>query len=48
MTNRFKISDEVRADIPDETDPNHETYYGRRSEIVEILSDNAGLETGDR
>jgi len=39
--------DRVRIDIPDETDPDHERFHGRYGEVVEIIEDDAGLETGD-
>jgi ribosomal protein L21E len=38
--------DRVRIDIPDETDPDHQ-YHGDHGEVVNILSDDAGVETGD-
>lgn len=48
MTNpRFSIGDRVRADLPDETDPDHEQFHGRSGEVIEIFEDDAGLETGD-
>ena len=45
--NRFSAGDCVRADLPDETDPDHELYHGRRGEIIEVLHDDAGKATGD-
>jgi len=44
---RFDIGDEVRIDIPDETDPDHERLHGRRGTILEVISDDAGAMTGD-
>jgi hypothetical protein len=44
---RFEVGDRVRVDIPDETDPDHERLHRRKGEIVEILEDGAGRETGD-
>ena len=44
---RFSVGDNVRADLPDETDPDHERYHGRYGEIVDVIHDDAGLETGD-
>jgi len=38
--------DRVRIDIPDETDPDHQ-YHGDHGVVVNILSDDAGVETGD-
>lgn len=39
--------DPVRADLPDVTDPDHELYHGRTGVVIEVLHDDAGLETGD-
>ena len=47
MTQRFKIGDAVRIDIPDETDPDHNRLHGRQGEITTILEDDAGKATGD-
>lgn len=44
---RFEVDDRVRIDIPDETDPDHESYHGRHGVVVEVFEDDAGLETGD-
>jgi ribosomal protein L21E len=44
---RFDTGDTVRIDIPDETDPDHTQFHGSRGTIVEILSDDAGMLTGD-
>lgn len=44
---RFEEGDKVRIDIPDETDPDHERFHGRQGEVVEIIEDDAGQETGD-
>ena len=44
---RFTAGDQVRIDIPDETDPDHERYHRRRGEIVGVLQDDAGEATGD-
>ncbi|MFC4452075.1 hypothetical protein [Halorussus aquaticus] len=38
--------DRVRIDIPDETDPDHQ-YHGDHGVVVNILWDDAGVETGD-
>ncbi len=38
--------DQIRIDIPDETDPDYQ-YHGKHGVIVKIISDNAGKETGD-
>jgi ribosomal protein L21E len=44
---RFEKGDPVRADLPDKSDPDHERYHGRRGEVIEVVEDDAGLETGD-
>lgn len=44
---RFEGGDRVRIDIPDETDPDHDRPHNEHGTIVEILEDDAGLETGD-
>lgn len=43
---RFEPGDRVRVDIPDESDPDF-AYHGEEGEIVEIIEDDAGFETGD-
>lgn len=45
--NEFTEGDRVRVDIPDTTDPDHDTYHGEHGTIVEILEDEAGAVTGD-
>ena len=45
---RFDIGDEVRIDILDETDPDHERLHGCRGTVVEVISDDAGTVTGDK
>lgn len=44
---RFEAGDQVRVDIPDEDDPDHERLHRKHGTIVEIYEDNAGQETGD-
>ncbi|WP_345784092.1 hypothetical protein [Natronolimnohabitans sp. A-GB9] len=44
---RFGIGDEVRIDIPDETDPDFDEFHGQHGKIVDVLSDDAGAVTGD-
>lgn len=41
------VGDQVRIDIPDETDPDHDVYHEQHGVIVERLTDDAGRETGD-
>lgn len=43
----FRVGDEVRIDISDETDPDHELYHNRHGKVVEVIEDDAGDETGD-
>lgn len=47
MTSGFVPGDIVRADLPDETDLDHDRYHGRTGEVVELIRDDAGMETGD-
>ena len=42
----FEVGDQVRVDIPDETDPDFEVH-GAHGEIVDIIEDSAGIVTGD-
>jgi len=44
---RFTAGDQVRVDVPDTTDPDHETYHDRHGEVVDVINDDAGDETGD-
>lgn len=44
---RFKTGDQVRIDIPDETDPDHPRPHGSQGTVVEIIQDDAGSVTGD-
>jgi hypothetical protein len=44
---RFESGDEVRVDIPDNTDPDYRRFHGKRGEIIETIADDAGEETGD-
>lgn len=45
---RFSQGDEVRIDIPDESDPDHELYHGRHGEVITVFSDEADGVTADR
>lgn len=38
--------DRVRIDIPDETDPDHESLHGEHGEIIDIIHDDASSVTG--
>ena len=42
----FGFDDRVRIDIPDETDRDHQ-YHGNHGEIIDIIDDDAGKETGN-
>lgn len=44
---RFDVGDRVRVDIPDEADPDFDTYHGETGEVVEVIEDGAGETTGD-
>jgi ribosomal protein L21E len=44
---RFSKDDRVRIDIPDTTDPDHDRWHGVVGEVVDVRSDDAGVETGD-
>jgi ribosomal protein L21E len=44
---RFEEGDDVRIDIPDKSDPDHDRLHGLVGTIVDILEDDAGSETGD-
>lgn len=44
---RFEPDDQVRIDIPDETDPDHDRYHGRLGTVVAVGTDDAGATTGD-
>lgn len=44
---RYEVGDRVRIDIPDRHDPDFEQYHGRSGEVVEVIQDSAGEETGD-
>jgi ribosomal protein L21E len=44
---RFEKGDQVRIDIPDQTDPDHDQLHGLQGTVVEVVKDDAGEETGD-
>lgn len=44
---QFNTGDRVRIDIPDEADPDHETYHGNHGTLVKTLRDTAAATTGD-
>lgn len=39
---RFTVGDQVRIDIPEESDPDYERYHGIQGTVVEVLEDDAG------
>jgi ribosomal protein L21E len=47
MQYRFTKGDRIRIDIPDETDPDHDEFHGRHGEIVDVLEDDLGKQTGE-
>lgn len=47
MSSGFTRGERVRVDIPDETDPDHDSYHGRQGTIEDILADDVDEETGD-
>jgi ribosomal protein L21E len=38
--------DQVRIDIPDETDPDHKQYHGKHGTIISLLFDDVTKVTG--
>lgn len=44
---RFTEGDRVRVDIPDDSDPDHDSFHGRHGTILQVLEDDAGAVTGD-
>jgi ribosomal protein L21E len=45
---RVETGDSVRVDIPDQSDPDYERFHGRYGEVVDVLEDDVGRETGDQ
>lgn len=45
--NELNKGDNIRIDIPDETDPDHDAYHGHHGTIVEILEDDADRVAGE-
>nr|WP_245852884.1 hypothetical protein [Natrinema ejinorense] len=43
----FDTGDRVRVEIPDTEDPDFDPWHGRHGEVVEVIEDDAGSETGD-
>lgn len=44
---RLVQGDRLRADISDETDPDHKRYHGVHCTVVAVLEDDADTITGD-
>ena len=44
---RFSRGDQVRIDIPDETDRDYEQLHDANGTIVEVMEDDADAVTGD-
>lgn len=42
---QFSEGDQVRIDIPDESDPDYTRYHGIHGKVVSTLSDDAGVIT---
>ncbi len=42
----FEMGDRVRIDIPDEADPDFQSFHGRHGEVVDVLTDDASAITG--
>jgi len=43
----FNVGDRIRIDIADESDPDHDRLHGQHGEVVEVIADDVGEETGD-
>lgn len=43
---RFEVGDPVRIDIPDRNDPDFQ-YHNLTEEVVDVIEDAAGRDTGD-
>jgi hypothetical protein len=43
----YKTGDKVKIDIPDQTDPDYDSFHGSIGEVVEVIHDDAGQYTGD-
>ncbi|QGA81987.1 hypothetical protein [Halomicrobium sp. LC1Hm] len=43
----YDTGDRVRIDIPNAADPDHERLHGEHGEVVEVIDDDAGENTGD-
>ena len=43
---RFSEVDRVKIDIPDQTDPDFRRLHDEIGEVVGVLEDDAGVETG--
>lgn len=44
---RFDEGDRIRIDIPDTTDPDFDRYHGQYGMVIDVIGDDAGIETGD-
>lgn len=45
---RVEAGDRVRVDIPNESDPDYDWFHGRHGDVVNVMEDDAGRETGDQ
>jgi ribosomal protein L21E len=44
---RFEEGDVVRVDIPDKTDPDHDKYHRQTGRVIDVIRDDASMETSD-
>jgi len=43
----LQVGDQVRIDIPNKSDPDHDRLHRKHGTIVDKIEDDAGQETGD-
>lgn len=36
---KFEQGEQVRVDIPDQSDPDHERYHGKHGTVISVLTD---------
>lgn len=42
----LQVGDQVRIDIPNKSDPDHDRLHRKHGTIIDKIEDNAGYETG--
>lgn len=47
MSSHLEKGDRVQIDIPDTEDPDYDRFHRRHGQVVDVLEDDAGQETGD-